>query len=132
VQPMRDVADIHDGGDRRYPAHLDTILDPRPGEWWADKYGLARPPETFYRDRQRRDALRALSRWEVRVKLYRGVPPPPDPDAEERRRAAIRAAMRPRYVPPPFPTEEIDVDEWDPALYTPDAPDDGTAEPVER
>lgn len=113
VQPMRDVADIHDGVDRRYPSHLDTILDPRLGEWWADQYGLARPPETFYRDRKRRDALRALSQWEVRVKLYRGVPPPPDPDAHDRRLAAIREAMRPRYVPPPFPTEEIEVDEWD-------------------
>jgi hypothetical protein len=32
--------------ERRYPAHLDTVLDPAPGEWWGDRYGLARPPET--------------------------------------------------------------------------------------
>jgi transcriptional regulator with XRE-family HTH domain len=132
VQPMRDVADIHDGADRRYPAHLDTILDPRPGEWWADQYGLARPPETFYRDRRRRDALRALSQWEVRVKLYRGAPPPPDPDAHHRRMAAIRAATRPRDVPLPFPTDELDVDEWDPAWYAPETPDDQAVESVER
>jgi transcriptional regulator with XRE-family HTH domain len=119
IQPMRDVDDIHDGGDRRYPAHLDTILDPRPGEWWADQYGLARPPETFYRDRTRRDALRALSRWEVRVKLHRSVPPPPDPDAHDRRMAAIRDAMRYRSLPPPIPNDELDVDEWDPAFLDP-------------
>lgn len=132
VQPMRDVADMHDGADRRYPAHLDTILDPRPGEWWGDQYGLARPPETFYRDRRRRDACRARSQWEVRVKLFRGVPPPPDPEAHDRRLAAIRAAARPRDVPPPFPTDEVDVDEWDPALYQPEAPDDRADEPYER
>mgnify|MGYP002620543377 FL=1 len=132
IQPMRDVADIHDGADRRYPAHLDTILDPRPGEWWGDQYGLARPPETFYRDRRRRDARRALSQWEVRAKQYRGLPPPPDPDAHDRRMAAIRAALRPRPVPPPFPTEEYDVDEWDPALYMPQAPDDPGADAGER
>jgi transcriptional regulator with XRE-family HTH domain len=77
VQPMEDRDDIRDGAERRYPAHLDTILDPRPGEWWADTYGLARPPETFYRDRRRRDMMRARSRWEVRVALLRGVAPPP-------------------------------------------------------
>ena len=44
---MRDWEDTRDGAERRYPSHLDTILDPEPGEWWADIYGLARPPETF-------------------------------------------------------------------------------------
>ncbi|WKU02599.1 helix-turn-helix transcriptional regulator [Micromonospora sp. HUAS LYJ1] len=77
LTPMRDRDDIRDGADRRYPSHLDTILDPEPGEWWADVYGLARPPETFYRNRAFRDAMRRRSQWEVRVAKYRNVPPPP-------------------------------------------------------
>ncbi|MEV1331539.1 helix-turn-helix domain-containing protein [Micromonospora costi] len=77
LRPMRDRDDTRDGADRRYPSHLDTILDPEPGEWWADIYGLARPPETFYRDRRVRDAMRRRSQWEVRVAKYRDVPPPP-------------------------------------------------------
>ncbi|MEV4412717.1 helix-turn-helix transcriptional regulator [Catellatospora sp. NPDC049609] len=76
--PMEDRDDMRDGAERRYPSHLDLILDPEPGEWWADKYGLARPPETFYRDRRRRDAQRRRSQWEVRVKQYRHVPEPPE------------------------------------------------------
>jgi transcriptional regulator with XRE-family HTH domain len=79
VQPMGDWDDTRDGADRRYPAHLDTILDPEPGEWWADLYGLVRPPETFHRNRYLRDVQRARSQWEVRVAKYRGVPPPPWP-----------------------------------------------------
>jgi hypothetical protein len=66
-----------DGAERRYPAHLDTILDPKYGEWWGDVYGLVRPPETFHRDRARRDAQRRRSQWEVRVAKHRGEPPPP-------------------------------------------------------
>jgi transcriptional regulator with XRE-family HTH domain len=81
LKPMRDWQDTRDGAERRYPSHLDTILDPEPGEWWADIYGLARPPETFYRNRAYRDALRRRSQWEVRVAKYRNVPPPPDPRA---------------------------------------------------
>ncbi|MFF3851841.1 helix-turn-helix domain-containing protein [Micromonospora sp. NPDC002575] len=77
LQPMRDRDDARDGAERRYPSHLDTILDPEPGEWWADVYGLARPPETFYRNRAYRDAMRRRSRWEVRVAKLRHVPPPP-------------------------------------------------------
>ncbi|MFE7869699.1 helix-turn-helix domain-containing protein [Micromonospora humida] len=77
LTPMRDRDDIRDGAGRRYPSHLDTILDPEPGEWWADVYGLARPPETFYRNRAFRDAMRRRSQWEVRVAKYRNVPPPP-------------------------------------------------------
>jgi transcriptional regulator with XRE-family HTH domain len=77
VVPMQTWDDTRDGAERRYPAHLDTVLDPRPGEWWGDRFGLARPPETFHRDRRRRDAQRARSRWEVRVKLCRGLPEPP-------------------------------------------------------
>ncbi|MFG2163692.1 helix-turn-helix domain-containing protein [Micromonospora chersina] len=79
LAPMRDRDDLRDGAERRYPSHLDVIADPEPGEWWADLYGLARPPETFYRDRAYRDALRRRSQWEVRVARYRGVAPPRDP-----------------------------------------------------
>ena len=89
LPPMRDRDDIRDGADRRYPSHLDTILDPEPGEWWADRYGLARPPETFYRNRLVRDALRRRSQWEVRVAKYRNVPPPPDVFRSARRRAML-------------------------------------------
>ncbi len=77
VLPMLDRDDMRDGAERRYPSHLDTILDPRPGDWWGDRYGLARPPETFHRDRARRDAQRARSRWDVRVAQLRHEPPPP-------------------------------------------------------
>jgi transcriptional regulator with XRE-family HTH domain len=63
VQPMEDWRDTFDYAGRRYPSHLDTILDPRPGEWWGDRYGLMRPPETFRRDRAFRDEQRARSRW---------------------------------------------------------------------
>ena len=77
IQPMADREDTHDGAGRRYPAHLDTILDPEPGEWWADIYGLARPPETLHRNRAVRDGMRRRSQWEVRVAKNRNVPPPP-------------------------------------------------------
>ncbi|MEV4618215.1 helix-turn-helix transcriptional regulator [Asanoa sp. NPDC049573] len=75
--PMIDSDNTVNGGGRRFPAHLDVILDPVRGEWWGDAYGLARPPETFYRDRRLRDQQRWRSVWEVRVKQYRNVPPPP-------------------------------------------------------
>ncbi|HEY7271614.1 MAG TPA: helix-turn-helix transcriptional regulator [Actinoplanes sp.] len=79
VHPMEDWQDVRDGAQRRYPSHLDTIIDPLPGEWWADVYGLMRPPETFRRNRAVRDMERVRSQWEVRVAKYRNVPPPPDP-----------------------------------------------------
>ncbi|GIJ29332.1 hypothetical protein Vqi01_44940 [Micromonospora qiuiae] len=79
VLPMEVWDDTRDGADRRYPAHLNTILDPKPGEWWGDIYGLARPPETFRRSRADREARRRRSQWEVRVAKYRSLPPPPDP-----------------------------------------------------
>jgi transcriptional regulator with XRE-family HTH domain len=79
VLPMEDWDDNLDGAGRRYPSHLDTIVDPEPGEWWADVYGLTRPPETFRRDRVARDARRARSQWEVRVAKHRTIPPPPRP-----------------------------------------------------
>ncbi|MEV4538822.1 helix-turn-helix transcriptional regulator [Asanoa sp. NPDC049518] len=80
LRPMVDSDNTLDGGRRRFPAHLDVILDPLPGEWWADIYGLARPPETFYRDRAKRDRQRRRSVWEVRVKQNRWRPPPPARD----------------------------------------------------
>jgi DNA-binding XRE family transcriptional regulator len=76
VEPMEDVPEVRDLAGRRFPAHLDLILEPRRGEWWGDKYGLARPPETFHRDRAVRDEQRRRSRWEVRVKQFRSAPPP--------------------------------------------------------
>ncbi|WP_422737067.1 helix-turn-helix domain-containing protein [Micromonospora sp. WMMD729] len=77
VQPMADREDVHDGAGRRYPSHLDTILDPEPGEWWGDIYGLARPPETYHRSSADREARRRRSQWEVRVAQHRHLPPPP-------------------------------------------------------
>lgn len=113
IVPMRECEETRDGADRRYPSHLDTILDPRPGEWWADQYGLARPPETFYRDRRRRDEMRALSRWQVRVAQLRNVPPPPDPDAREAREAYLRELdeRRRRGI---FPVGSYSADDSDP------------------
>jgi transcriptional regulator with XRE-family HTH domain len=113
VTPMRECEETRDGAYRRYPSHLDTIVDPRPGEWWGDDYGLARPPETFYRNRAYRDYQRALSRWEVRAKLNRNVPPPRDPDFYLRLARQVEEAHRQELERPPIPIEEIDVDEWD-------------------
>jgi transcriptional regulator with XRE-family HTH domain len=96
VEPMKDWQDTRDGAGRRYPSHLDTILDPKPGEWWADQYGLAAPPETFRRDRAVRDMQRIRSQWEVRVAKFRAVPPPPDPFAWERRRTFLLGYERGR------------------------------------
>jgi transcriptional regulator with XRE-family HTH domain len=94
VLPMRESEHTRGGNDKRYPSHLDTILDPRIGEWWADGYGLARPPETFRLDRRRRDQMRARSQWEVRVKRFRSAPEPPRPGAYEGRYAAADAWRR--------------------------------------
>ncbi|GAA4690291.1 hypothetical protein GCM10023215_28640 [Pseudonocardia yuanmonensis] len=73
VEPQRDVPrdGMLDGGGRRYPAHLDVIVQPRSGEWWGDKYGLARPPETYHRSRAYRDNQRYRSQWETRVQQFR-------------------------------------------------------------
>jgi hypothetical protein len=77
ILPMETWDDTLDGAERRYPAHLDTILDPESGEWWGDIYGLLRPPETFHRSRWEREVRRRRSQWEVRVAKYRTDPPPP-------------------------------------------------------
>lgn len=71
VLPLEVWQDVADGAARRFPAHLDTILDPVIGDWWADCFGLTAPPETFRRSRAYRDYLRRLSQWEVRVAKYR-------------------------------------------------------------
>ncbi|MET7945556.1 helix-turn-helix transcriptional regulator [Micromonospora sp. NPDC005324] len=77
VLPMDDRDDVQDGAGRRYPSHLDTILDPEQGEWWGDIYGLTRPPETYHRSSADREARRRRSQWEVRVAQHRTAPPPP-------------------------------------------------------
>lgn len=79
VLPLQVWDGVADLAGRRFPAHLDTIVDPVQGDWWADAYGLARPPETFWRDRKRRDYERRLSRWQVRVAQLRGEPMPQAP-----------------------------------------------------
>ena len=81
VQPMSSWDDTRDGGGKLFPAHLDLIIDPKLGEWWADKYGMARPPETYHRDRAYRDAKGALSQWAVRVQQFRHDPMPENPDS---------------------------------------------------
>jgi transcriptional regulator with XRE-family HTH domain len=98
IRPMRESDDTRDGGNRRYPSHLDTILDPLDGEWWGDNYGLARPPETFRRDRRRRDALRASSEYEVRARLHRNESPPPEWGAMTRLQVARAWQLAHRYA----------------------------------
>jgi transcriptional regulator with XRE-family HTH domain len=81
VAPLMVWPEVADLAGRRFPAHLDTIIDPDywPDDWWASRFGLTRPPETFRRDRAYRDYLRRRSRWEVRVKLLRNEDPPREP-----------------------------------------------------
>lgn len=79
VLPLQVWDGVADLAGRRFPAHLDIIADPVQGDWWADAYGLARPPETFWRDRKRRDYQRRLSRWEVRASKLRNEPMPRPP-----------------------------------------------------
>lgn len=85
IHPMQVWDNTRDGAERIFPAHLDLILEPQ-GEWWADIYGLARPPETFHRNRAYRDARRRRSQWEVRVAQFRHVPAPPDVESPYWRR----------------------------------------------
>ncbi len=111
VAPMRDIPDTRHLGGWRYPSHLDVILDPRSGEWWGDNYGLARPPETFHRDHDRRRAKQWRSAWETRVDRYRSAPEPPDVDMRDL--VASRAKDKPARAPsPPIDPDELDVDEW--------------------
>lgn len=110
VPPMEDLpGDVRDGAGRRYPSHLDTILDPLPGEWWGDRYGLAHPPETFRRDREMRDVMRRRSVWEVRVKQYRWAFPPPTVELWiQRQTRCRRCGTLPPPVRPPFPPERVE------------------------
>ena len=117
IKPMRSSDDTRDGAGRQYPSHLDVILDPLPGEWWADAYGLARPPETFYRNRRVRDAMRRRSQWEVRVKQLRFAPEPPDVSRSRERRERQRQ-LRELYEDPEYrdrglPAAEVDSDDID-------------------
>ena len=66
IHPLLEYdGDLRDGAGRRYPAHLDAVIDPERDEWWAGWYGLARPPETFRRNRWARDRQRARSQFEL-------------------------------------------------------------------
>ncbi|MPZ64825.1 MAG: helix-turn-helix domain-containing protein [Pseudonocardiaceae bacterium] len=58
VPPLQEPPETRDLAGRRFPAHLDLILDPHSGDWWGDRYGLLRPPETFHRDPRARLAHR--------------------------------------------------------------------------
>ncbi|GAB2919528.1 hypothetical protein GCM10027047_16360 [Rhodococcus aerolatus] len=104
VHPLREPPATRDLADRRFPAHLELVLDPAPGEWWGDCFGLVRPPETFHRDPAAR-----LAHREVFHRL-RGVLAHGEPVdwrtrvAEERERAQRlidqRAARHPTGVVP--------------------------------
>jgi transcriptional regulator with XRE-family HTH domain len=106
VEPMREWISLPDedavrnGAGRRYPAHLNVVLDPELGEWWADIFGFARPPETFYRDpRDLREYRRRLSEWQVRKERFQGRPPPVPPAwwiAAQRAESRSRRARRSR------------------------------------
>lgn len=90
VVPMMDLPgdqEVRDGDGKRFPAHLDTTLDPVGDEWWGSCYGLAKPPESAHRDRRRRDVQRRRSQWDVRVEQFRDVPPPPTVQEWLRRRS---------------------------------------------
>jgi transcriptional regulator with XRE-family HTH domain len=60
VPALKEPPATRDLASRRFPAHLDLILDPEPGEWWGDHFGLVRPPETFHRDPATRFAHRRV------------------------------------------------------------------------
>ena len=90
VPPLEEVdgpGRCSDGAGRRFPAHLALVVDPGPGEWWADRYGLARPPETFHRNQLLRDLRREISRWDVRHDI-------PPPSVAPRRMREIRLMAR--------------------------------------
>jgi len=105
VSPLQEPPETRDLAGRRFPAHLGLILDPGPGEWWGNRFGLVRPPETFHRDPEARRAHRELAhRWRgilchpvVRTDWYAGRATDPS-DAE---------TPWETYTPPwrPAPTE---------------------------
>ncbi len=73
VPALQELPDTRDLAQRRFPAHLDLILDPRRDEWWGDRFGLVRPPETFHRDPAARHAHRLVFH-ELRGVLVHGQP----------------------------------------------------------
>lgn len=75
AHPFRDAADRH------YPAHLDLIVDPQPGEWWGDRFGFQSPPETFKVNWAARELRRAQSQWDLARGPYKGRPNLPRPSA---------------------------------------------------
>ena len=103
VIPLEVWDSIADLAGRRFPPHLDTILDPVPGQWWADVYGLTSPPETFRRSRAYRDYQRRLSQWEVRVAKLRTAPRPRPP-----RRWEPARRMGSELLPPQWVIDEYD------------------------
>jgi transcriptional regulator with XRE-family HTH domain len=72
---------FRDGAGRHYPAHLDLIVDPVPGEWWGDRFGFQSPPETFKVDWGARELRRAQSQWDLARGPYKGRPNLPRPSA---------------------------------------------------
>lgn len=73
VPALVEPPDTRDLAERCFPAHLDLILDPERGEWWGDRFGLVRPPETFHRDPAARHAHRLVFH-ELRGVLVHGEP----------------------------------------------------------
>lgn len=70
VPALKEPPETRDLASRRFPAHLDLILDPEPGEWWGDHFGLVRPPETFHRDPAARFAHRLVFREQRGVLVH--------------------------------------------------------------
>lgn len=104
VPALQELAQTRDLAQRRFPAHLDLILDPRRGEWWGDRFGLVRPPETFHRDPAARYAHRLVFH-ELRGVLVHGQPADWR-DRVERDRARFAEQdeeRRGRYAPEEIP-----------------------------
>jgi transcriptional regulator with XRE-family HTH domain len=55
VEPMGEHPILVDKGGRRYPSHLDILLDPEGGDRWFTIPGIYRPTESFWRNRNERD-----------------------------------------------------------------------------
>jgi transcriptional regulator with XRE-family HTH domain len=88
VPPLQEPPETRDLAERRFPAHLGLILDPRGGEWWGDRFGLVRPPETFHRDpvarrqhREKANAWRGIGTHDVWKTDWRDTIEPVDGDA---------------------------------------------------
>lgn len=55
VEPMEEHPFLVDKAGRRYPSHLDVLLDPEGGDRWFTILGIYRPTESFWRNRRERD-----------------------------------------------------------------------------